>query len=138
MRQWYLTVLSRATVRVCRKARTAPRSSAGVERPPGRCGLAGGDGEARIEARQEALDHGLRLGDGGGRGEAQFGHEAVLERARHALHPALGLRRAGEDQADPQLGQRPRELGGRLASRALLGGGPEDGVAVAVQGKRDA
>ena len=56
------------------------------------CGLAGGDGEAGIEARQEALEHGLRLGDGGGRGEAQFGHEAVLERARHALHPALGLR----------------------------------------------
>ena len=29
VRQWYLTVLSRATARVCRKARMAPRSSAG-------------------------------------------------------------------------------------------------------------
>ena len=64
----------------------------GVERAPGRLGLAGRDGEARVEARQEALEHGLRLADGGGRGEAQFGHEAVLERARHTLHPALGLR----------------------------------------------
>ena len=70
----------------------APRSSAGSERPPGRLALAGRDGEAGIEARQEALEHGLRLSDGGGRCEAQFGHEAVLERARHALHPALGLR----------------------------------------------
>ena len=35
----------------------------------GRLALAGRDGEARIEARQEALEHGLRLGDGGGRGE---------------------------------------------------------------------
>ena len=72
----------------------------GVERAPGRLGLAGRDGEARVEARQEALEHGLRLADGGGRGEPQFGHEAVLERARHTLQwrerpgerPALGLR----------------------------------------------
>ena len=63
-----------------------------VERAPGRLALAGRDGEAGVEARQEALEHGLRLGDGGGRGEPQFGHEAVLERARHTLHPALGLR----------------------------------------------
>ena len=62
-----------------------------VERAPGRLGLLGRDREAGVEARQEALEHGLRLGDGGGRGEAQFGHEAVLERARHAFHPALGL-----------------------------------------------
>ena len=40
--------------------------------------------------------------------------------------------------ADPQLRHRPRELGRRLASRALLGGGPEDGVAVVVEGERDA
>ena len=33
----------------------------GVERAPGRLGLAGRDGEARVEARQEALEHGLRL-----------------------------------------------------------------------------
>ena len=43
-----------------------PEVECRVERAPGRLALAGGDGEARIEARQEALDHGLRLGDGGG------------------------------------------------------------------------
>ena len=61
-----------------------PEVECRVERPPGRLALAGGDGEAR----QEALEHGLRLGDGGGRGEAQFGHEAVLKRPCHALHPS--------------------------------------------------
>ena len=37
-----------------------------VERAPGRLGLAGRDGEAGVEARQEVLEHGLRLADGGG------------------------------------------------------------------------
>ena len=109
-----------------------------VERVPGRLGLAGGDGEAGVEARQEALEHGLRLGDGGGPGEVQLGHEAVLEGPGNAFDAALGLRGAGEDQADPQHRQRPRELRGALRPRALLGGGPEDGVTIAVQGERDA
>ena len=39
VRQWYLTVLSRATVRVCRKARMAPRSSAGSSGRQAGCGL---------------------------------------------------------------------------------------------------
>ena len=110
MRQRYVTVLSRATLRTCRKARMASRSSAGSCGPPGWLGLARGDGEASVEARQEALDHGLHLGDGGGRGKAQFGHEAVLESTCDALHAALGLRRAGQDEANPQLGHRPCEL----------------------------
>ena len=74
----------------------ALRSSARVELSPGRGGLAGGDGEALVDARQEAFDHGLRLGDGGGPGEAQLGHEAVLEGAHGALDAAFGLRGAGE------------------------------------------
>ena len=63
----------------------------GVERPPGWLGLARGDGEAGVEARQEALDQGLRLGDGGGPGEPQLGHESVLEGTCDAFHAALGL-----------------------------------------------
>ena len=48
--------------------------------------------------------------------------------------PAVSGRRSGGPPAPPS----PARTGGRLASRALLGGGPEDGVAVAVQGERDA
>ena len=66
MRQWYLTVLSRATLRVCREGEDGPEVECRVERPPGRLGLLGRDREAGVEARQEALDHGLRLADGGG------------------------------------------------------------------------
>ena len=63
----------------------------GVERAVGRLGLCRRDPEAGIEARQEALEHGLRLGDGGSRGVAEFGHQAVLERPCGTFHTALGL-----------------------------------------------
>ena len=47
-------------------------------------------------------------------------------------------RTSGSVRGAPGNRRSYRELGGRLASRALLGGGPEDGVAIAVQGERDA
>ena len=43
-----------------------PEVECRVEQAVGHLGLAGRDGEARIEAREEALEHGLRLADGGG------------------------------------------------------------------------
>ena len=62
-----------------------------VERAVGHRGLCRRDPEAGVEARQEALEHGLGLGDGGSRGVAEFGHQAVLERPCGTFHAALRL-----------------------------------------------
>ena len=62
-----------------------------VEQAVGRLGLCRRDPEAGVEARQEALEHRLGLGDGGGRGVAEFGHEAVLERPCGPFNTALRL-----------------------------------------------
>ena len=49
----------------------------------------------------------------------QLGHQAVLERVPQALDAAFGRRRVREDQLDPELGERSRELG-RLALAGQL------------------
>ena len=63
----------------------------GVERPVGHPGLDRRDPEAGVEARQEALEHGLRLGDGGDPGVAEFGHQPVLERPCSTFDAPLRL-----------------------------------------------
>ena len=52
-----------------------------IERAVGRLGLCRLDPEAGIEARQEAVEHFLDLGDHRRAGVTQLGHEPVLERA---------------------------------------------------------
>ena len=65
--------------------------SARYERAVGHLGLCRRDPEAGVEARQEALQDGLGLGDGGSRGVAEFGHQAVLERPCGPFNTALRL-----------------------------------------------
>ena len=63
----------------------------GVERPVGDLGLGRRNPEAGVEARQEALEDGLGLGDGGGPGVAELGHQAVLERPGGAFDAPVRL-----------------------------------------------
>ena len=68
-----------------------------------------------------------------GIGQAKFGYQPVLECTRRPFHPALGLRRAGEDLPDPQFLQGSCELGGFRRGLRLAGVVLEYRVAVAVQ-----
>ncbi|MDE2745693.1 MAG: hypothetical protein OXI41_06870 [Chloroflexota bacterium] len=63
-----------------------------LERTIGQLRLSRLDPEACVEARQEAVEHGLGLGDRRGAGVTQVGHEPVLERAGGAFHAPFGLR----------------------------------------------
>ena len=68
------------------------RGERGIERAVGHHGLRCRDPEAGVEARQEALEYGVCLGDGGGGSVAQFGHQPVLERTCGTFHAPLRLR----------------------------------------------
>ena len=127
------TVLSRATLRVCRKARMAP-SECRVERAPGRLAPAGRDGEAGVEAREEALEHGLRLADGGGCSQwSRGGPGTCPPYAPPGPWPAVSGRR----QADPQL-RSPARTGSTPRLPRAAGRMPGRRLAVAVEGERDA
>jgi hypothetical protein len=70
--------------------------------PRGR-GVRGGLREARIVAREESVEHALRLLLRAGLRQAQFHHEPILERAKEAFNPPLRLGRPGPDPADAQV-----------------------------------
>ena len=58
--------------------------------PRGR-GVRGGLGEASIVAREKTVEHALGLLERASLGQAQFHHEPILEGAKEAFDPALGL-----------------------------------------------
>ena len=78
----------------------------------GHLGLLGGNAELGIEAGQEVPQHGVGLVDGPGSRQPELADQPVLEGARHAFHPSLGLGRTGKDLLNAQLPHGPGELGG--------------------------
>ena len=76
---------------------------------------AGSNGAGRVR-KKEALQHAVRIVEGGRARKAQFGYEPVLERSRGAFHTPLGLRRLSEYQLYPKLVHRATELGGSSGS----------------------
>ena len=100
--------------------------------------MLGLDGEAGVVAGQEVLQHRRGLIHGPGIGQAQFGNQAVLESPRGPFHPALGLRRAGENLPDPQFLQGPGELSSFRRGFRLAGVVLEYRMAVAVERQRNA
>ncbi len=112
--------------------------------PPGRRGMRGGLGEARIVAREKPGEHAGGLRERAGVGEAEFDHKAILEGAEEALNPTLRLWRVGPDPLDPQLAECPTDLGlARDATELLVdrerGAGvrAKDAVAIGVDGRRE-
>lgn len=117
------------------------------EGPIGRPRLRGRAREARIVARQEALEDGVRLGEGAGPGEAEFTDEAVLEGAPEPLDATFSLRGVGGDPGDAQRTQSAADLGGWSGLPAELFVDSErpvvrfigdDAVPIAVEGDGDA
>ena len=98
-------------------------------RTPRWLGVRGGVGEARIVAREKAVEHALGRGEGARLGEAQLDHEAILEGAEEALNPTLALRRLGGDPADAEFPEGPADLGlARGAAELVLHGERESGI----------
>jgi hypothetical protein len=117
----------------------------GRRRPPGRLGLRGRVGEARIKAREKPVEHALRLGERAGLGEAEFGDEPILEGAKEAFDPAFPFRRGGGDPADAELLEGPADLRGFDSPLQLLGQGErragiavKDPMPVGIGGRGDA
>ena len=54
----------------------------------------------------------VRGGDRADPGKTQLRTQAILERAKEPLDAALGLRRARQDELDPELGEGSAKLGG--------------------------
>src|SRR5690349_24466561 len=67
-------------------------------------------------------------------GQPQLLHQTVLKGPVDPLDTALRLARAGAQDLDAQLGQRPAELGHALAALGLLPGYPEHRMLVGVEG----
>ena len=64
-------------------------------------------------------------------------HQPVLQRLVHPLDAPLGLRGVGADDLDVELGERAAELRHATGSASrVLSSHPEDGVLVAVEGRR--
>jgi hypothetical protein len=105
---------------------------------PGLFRLGRGAAEAAVVVGQEAAQDVVGGEQIGGSGQAQLAAQAILEDAPEPLDAALGLRALGGDEGDPELLERPAELGGLLASGQLLFHRPvvvvahEDARAVAV------
>ncbi len=87
---------------------------------PGRTGMRGASGKARIVSREKVVEHALGLREGRGMGEAEFDDETILEGAEEALDTALGLGRLGGDPANEQVFQRAADLRGGGAALELV------------------
>jgi hypothetical protein len=103
-------------------------------------------GEAGVVTREEVSQEGIGSFAVGDAGQAQFGAQAILERAKEPLDTALGLGAAGGDPVDAQFRERAADLCGRGFPGQLLLEGErplrlapmEDAVAITVRGDRDA
>ena len=115
------------------EAQDLGEAQVGVRRAVGWFRMLGLDGETGVVAGQEVLQHRRGLVDVLGISPAEFDYQPVLEGPRRPFHPALGLRRAGEDLPDPQLLQASGELGGFRRGLRLAGVVLEYRVAVAVE-----
>ena len=89
-------------------------------RAPGRRGVRGRLGKARIVAGEKPVEDLLGLGERAGLGEAQFNHQAILKGAEEALDAAFGLRRVSGDPADAEFPEGPADLGLARGSAELL------------------
>ncbi len=79
-----------------------------------------GVGEARIVARPEAVKDALGLDECARLREAEFHDEAILKGAKEPFHASLALGRRGRDPANPEVLERPADLGrGDLALELL-------------------
>jgi len=112
--------------------------------PRGR-GVRGGLGEASIVAREKTVEHALGLLERASLGQAQFHHEPILEGAKEAFDPALGLGRPGADPADAQFLQgaphlrRCEPTGELLGKRRRRAGiAMKDAMAIGVDRRRKA
>ena len=120
----------------CRAARGRQAGSATAAR----------HGEAGVEAGQIGRQDGIGLLQGGGPGQAQLGHQPILERAEEPLDPPLGLRRVGGDarRCPTRASARPTWVGSRSPASCSArlsrscGGADEDAVPVVVDRLRDA
>jgi len=113
--------------------------------PPGRVGMRGRLGEARIVAREKPVHDALGLGEGAGLREAEFGDEAILEGAEEPLDPAFALRRRRGDPADAEFLQGAADLRGcdgalelRREAVRRAGVAMKDPMAIGVGGAGDA
>jgi len=109
---------------------------------PDGLGESGGPAETAIEVGDKRRQ--VRRGrfDGGDAAQAEFTHEAVLQRGPQALDAALGLRRVGGDVADAQLLEHAPQVSGELGAGQLFGERPvrvvadEEVEAVAIERQR--
>ena len=99
-------------------------------------------GEAAVVVGEERGEEGVGGLQGGDAAQAEFDDEAILQGAPEALDAALGLRRAGGDEADAEVPQDPAEVRGVLGALELFLERPvgvvadEDAEAIAVEGQR--
>lgn len=103
-----------------------------------------GSSETRIVAAEESREEGIRRVLVGDAGQAEFGHEAVLEGTEDALDAALRLGAGRGHPADAQVLQEASDLSGSAHTLELFfdapaaaAGAAEDPVAIGVssQGK---
>ena len=89
--------------------------------------------ETPVVSRQELLQHGVGLFNGGRTSQAKFSYQPILKGACRSLHATFCLGRLGENHLYPELLHCPAELGwhpGEAGAGRVL----EDGVAVGVEG----
>src|SRR5271166_1119677 len=99
------------------------------------------DGETRVVGRQVDLaDEGVRRFDIGYAGERELLDQPILKRRERALRAPARLRRIGPDVLDPELFERPPDLGqmGAVDLAAGLGGVKVVRPAVGVEAHRQA
>ena len=67
--------------------------------------------ETPVVSRQELVQHGVGLFNGGRSGQAKFRDQPVLKGSRRSLHPSFRLGRLGKNHLYPELVHGPAELG---------------------------
>ena len=102
------------------KAADGGEVEAGGQGPEGRRSFSRGPSEAAIVARDVGGEEGVRPGEVGDAGEAEFTDQPILEGAADPLDAAFGLGGGGGDPLDAQLGEGTANLGGRGRAAQLL------------------
>jgi hypothetical protein len=110
-------------------------------RHKGRRGVRGRAAKRRVVGGQEAGDQiVVGGGEGADAGQAEFVHQAVLQRAIGPLAPATGLGRVAQDVFDAERLQGPADLGEACPIGRTVGGGGMDGPVgpIGIEGARHA